>query len=241
MINNSKLKLKLFISIIVLVLSIVSTPVFADSNRDNLRKELEKQEEILEEEMKPINPIDENVTKSLYEKAIQGLEEASKNSTGELNIKGKTDFFQRLTFKIVIGSRTISIYAYIALCVLSVLYAATFGSRDVNKRRKAYLLIKNSTILFLIYINIPLFIIWLNVDKSQLTSLTAFNIVYDFLEFLQRNSLIISSLMFYAGITRIIISRNDLPIRKQGIYLIKFSVAVLLLLNIAPMAMYFLV
>lgn len=141
----------------------------------------------------------------------------------------------------VINSRTISIYAYISVWVIGILYASTFGSRDVNKRRKTYLIIRNSTILFLTYINIPLFIIWLNADKSSISTLTLFDIVYDCLEFLQRNSLIISSLMAYAGLSRVIISRNDLPLRKQGRYLIKFSIITLILLNIAPMAMYFLI
>lgn len=235
------MKLQLFISTIVLCFSLVATPVFAESNRDNLRQELEKQEQILEEEMKPINPLDEDITKSLYEKALNDLEETAKNSTGELDIKSKSDAFQRLIFRLVINSRTIAIYAYIAIWVAGILYAATFGSRDVNKRRKVYLIIRNSTVLFLTYINIPLFIIWLNADKSQLSSVTAFNVVYDILEFLQSNSLVISSLMAYAGVTRIIISKNDLPMRRQGIYLTKFSVVVLLLLNIAPMAMYFLI
>lgn len=241
MIKSKKTKLLLFMSTIVLFLSFTITPVFAESNRDNLRKELEKQEQVLEEELEPINPIDDDVTKSMFEKAIKSLEESNLNATGKVDIQSKTDSLQSLLFKIIIKTRTLAIYAYIGIWVVGILYAATFGSRDVNKRRMVYLIIRNSTVLFLTYINIPLIIIWINAYKSQISDLTVFNAIFDVLEFLQRNSLIISSLMAYAGITRLIISRNDLPMRRQGIYLTKFSVIVFLLLNIAPMAMYFLI
>lgn len=241
MIKSKKTKLLLFMSTIVLFLSFTITPVFAESNRDNLRKELEKQEQVLEEELEPINPIDDDVTKSMFEKAIKSLEESNRNATGKVDIQSKTDSLQSLLFKIIIKTRTLAIYAYIGIWVVGILYAATFGSRDVNKRRMVYLIIRNITVLFLTYINIPLIIIWINAYKSQISDLTVFNAIFDVLEFLQRNSLIISSLMAYAGITRLIISRNDLPMRRQGIYLTKFSVIVFLLLNIAPMAMYFLI
>lgn len=218
-----------------------STIVYAESNRDNLRQELEKQEQILEEELKPINPLDEDITQSLYQKALDDLETNAKNSTGEVDIKGKTDQIQRFFFKLIINSRTIAIYTYIGIWVLGILYAATFGSRDVNKRRKVYLYIRNSTVLFLTYINIPLLIIWLNAYNKELFDITAFDLTYDILLFLQRNALIISALMYYAGKTRVIISKNDLPMRRQGNYLVKFSVIVLILLNVAPIAMYFLI
>lgn len=226
---------------IAIVVTIPNKITVAESNRENLKEELNKQEQILEEELKPINPIDENIVESLHDKAIEDLKESYQNSSGVPDFKSKSAVLQKFIFKIIINSRTIAIYSYIGIWVIGILYAATFGSRDVNKRRKVYLIIRNSTLIFLVYINIPLFIIWLNADKSNLTSITAFNLVYDFLEFLQRNSLIIASLMAYAGITRVIISRNDLPLRRQGKYLIKFSIVSLILLNVAPIAMYFLI
>lgn len=229
------------VAITILIFTLQGYNTNALSNRDNLKEELNKQEETLEEEMKPIDPLEGDKVQSLYEKALDDLQDNIKNTTGVPDFKSKSAALQRLVFKLVINSRTIAIYSYIGVWVIGILYASTFGSRDVNKRRKTYLIIRNVTVLFLVYINIPLFIIWLNADKSNISSMSAFNVVYDCLEFLQKNSLIIAALMLYAGLSRVIISRNDLPLRKQGKYLIKFSGITLILLNIAPVAMYFLV
>lgn len=240
--KNFKLqRLYIFIAAIVISFSFMIKPSYAVSNRDNLRNELNNQEKILEEEMNPLDPLKSDVTKSIYEKAINDIVEANKTTTGELDIKSKSDMLQRFVFKLIVNTRTISIYAYVGIWVLGILYASTFGSRDVNKRRKVYLILRNSTVLFLIYINIPLVIIWLNSDKTKLSDISIINSIYAGLEFLQRNSLVISGLMAYAGVSRLIISRNDLPVRKQGKYLTKFSVIMFICLNVAPIAMYFLI
>lgn len=231
----------IFTAAIILSLGFMSKNTYAVSNRDNLRNELEEQEKVLEEEMSPLDLLNSDVTQTLYEKAINDLSELPKSTAGELDLKSKSDMLQNFIFKLIINTRTISIYAYVGIWVVGILYGATFGSRDVNKRRKAYLVIRNSTVLFLIYINIPLFIIWLNSDKTKLSDISAINGIYTALEFLQRNSIVITGLMAYAGVSRLIISRNDLPIRRQGSYLIKFSAITLLLLNVAPVAMYFLI
>ena len=226
---------------ILISLSLFKTDVFAN-NRDNLREKLNKQEEILEEEMSETElNADEGFIEGLYEESLDELKETIKNSTGTPNFKGKAKELQNGVFNLVINTRTYSIYAYIIIWVVGILYAATLGSRDVNKRRKVYLLIRNSTVIFLTYVNIPLFLIWASSREKKWYDIDALNVLYALLEFLQRNSLVIACLLAFAGITRLIISRNDLPVRRQGIYLIKFSVYLLILLNIAPVAMYFLI
>lgn len=231
------------ISIIILCLSILSLfsiKVYA-TDREHLRDTLDKQEEELSDSMKTLNPIESDTTKDVYKKTVNSIEEEIKNSKGEVDIQSKTDRIQKLIFTGLIKSRTITIITYTATWVIGVLYAATMGSRDVNKRRKAFLVIRNSTVLFLIYVNIPLFIIWLNSSKSNTSNVTLFNVVYEGLLFFQRNSIIITSLMAFSGVSRLIISKNDLPMRKQAIYLIKFSIILLVFFNLAPVAMYFLI
>ena len=240
--KKSFIKKLICFTIILLSLTSFTNNVYAEERtRDNLREAIEEQEKELEEEMKPVNPLDSDFTEGIYNDALDRAKENIQNSNGEINFKDKIDNIQRAIFKIIINSRTMAIYGYIGIWVLGILYAATFGSRDVNKRRKVYLVIRNSTILFLTYINIPLIVIWFNTDKSQLSNVTIFNFIYDVLEFLQRNSLIIASLLAYSGMSRLIISKNDLPMRRQGRYLIKFSIISLILLNIAPVAMFFLI
>lgn len=239
--KKKNIKRFIFFSVVLVALSFSNNVYAEENNRDSLREAIEEQEKELEEEMKPINPLDSDFTEGIYKNAVEKAKENLQNSTGEPDFKGKIDNIQKSIFKVIINSRTMAIYGYVGIWVFGILYAATFGSRDVNKRRKVYLVIRNSTVLFLTYINIPLLIIWFNTDKSQLSNVTVFNFIYDVLEFLQHNSLIIASLLAYSGISRLIISKNDLPMRRQGRYLIKFSIISLILLNIAPIAMFFLI
>ena len=241
-VNKTQVRIivKILFLIMLILLAFTTTYARADSDRDALREKLEEQEESLKDEMQPINPLEdtdkiENYMDDITDSVkLEGL-------TGEFNVQDKINGIQKSLFLIIIKTRTVAIILYSAIWVIGIIYSATMGSRDVNKRRKVFLIIRNSTVLFFIYINIPLFIIWFNTDKSILTQLKLFDVVYDILEFLQRNSVIISSLLLFSGISRLIISKNDLPVRKQGIYLIKFSVILLFVLNIAPVAMNFLI
>ena len=53
-------------------------------------------------------------------------------------------------------------------------------------------------------------------------------------KFLQSNSFIIAAIFAYVGITKLIVSKNDLEFKLQGRYLVKFSFILLILLNIVP-------
>lgn len=234
-------KILVFLFAFMLSINVLIKNAEAESNRENLKKRLEEQEEILENEMKPIDPLESEGIQDFIQKSLDKAEENMKNSTGTPDFMEKSKSLQKFVFKLIINTRTIAIYTYIGVWVIGLLYAATYGSRDVNKRRKVYLWIRNSTILFFVYINIPLFIIWLSSDKSKLTKIVLFNSVYSLLEFLRSNSLIISSLMSYDGLSKKIIGKNDLPMQRQGRYLLKFAVIVFIFLNIAPFIMSFLV
>lgn len=214
---------------------------FATDDREHIREKLNEQESELTDEMKPINPFDSEVTDNLYKNAVDSAKEQVQNSTGELNIKGKADAIQKAIFQVIIKSRTAAIISYVGVWIVGLLYAGVMGSRDVNKKRKVYLWIRNSTVLFFTYINIPLLIIWLNADKSNALQITLFNVLYNSMLVLRSNSLVIWALLVYAGGSRKIISKNDLPMRMQSKHLIKWAFILLVFLNIAPIAMYFII
>lgn len=222
-------------------ISFLPNTVYAKSDREALKDELEQQEDDLQDELKPYNPLDDKVTNKVFKNSVNNVVKNSKNTKGEFSTKNITNMIQKGLFTIVIKTRTFAIIAYALIWVIGILYAVVMGSRDVNKRRKAFLVIRNTTILFFTYINIPIFIIWLNTDKTKLTQVTFFNIAYSILHFLQNNALIIAVLLVFAGISRLIISKNNLPERKQGIFLIKSAVISFLFLSIAPIAMRFLI
>lgn len=238
---------------IIFLFNIVYTPITVyaettegnsdttESDRDALRNKLENQEDTLRNEMEPINPFDSETTKDVYNNAVDAIENQEVSDNPTLNVADKARTIQKGIFELVIKTRTGAIITYALTWILGIIYVAVMGSRDVNKRRKVFLLIRNSTVIFFVYINIPLFIIWLNTDKSQLTQVTTFNLLYDLIDFLKRYSIIISCLLAYAGATRLIISKKNLPVRKQGQYLIKFAIIALIFLNLVPVAIYFII
>lgn len=214
--------------------------VWAD-DREQLREELEKQEDDLKNEIKTTNPINEENGKAFLDQAINTVNENATESKGEFIGTGWIVNIEESIYDVAVKTRTLAFILYGIIWAGGIFYVATFGSKDVNGRRKVYLLIRNSTVLFFIYINLPLALLWLGADKSNITSLTAFNVLYTVLEFFQEHSLIITSLLAYSGITRLIISKNNLPLKKQGIHLIKYSFVSLIFFNVIPIALYFLV
>ncbi|MBS5926216.1 MAG: hypothetical protein ACLS2V_12985 [Clostridium paraputrificum] len=231
---NKKNFYLVLVFLILFSISFKSNTYAAD--REHLKETLEQQEQQLGEEMKPLAP--EKLDRSFFESLSDQILE--REYTGEFNASKLVIALQTFVYTIFIKLRTYTILLYSVGLVICLFYMAVMGSRDANKRRKSYLFIRNTSVLFFIYINVPLFIIWLGTDKSKLLNLSIFNIVLDIIEFMQSNSVVISSLLLYAGVTRLIISRNDLPVRMQGRYLIKFAFILLVFLNLAPIAIEFL-
>lgn len=240
--------MKIFIKycIILLISILFSLQFFVNdvlaNDREHLRETLEQQENDLSNEMNEIEPLE-----SLSEDVLNSALETANNNIKDTN--GKIEFsprkllkkFQKGIFTIAIKTRTAAILIYSLFLVAIVLYISLWGSRYIEKRSKAILMLKNISLLFFIYINLPLIIIWLNTDKSYLKDITLFDVVYNIMEFFKSNSIVIGLLMIYAGVTRIIISKNNLPVRKQGDFLVKVGVLSFIFLNIAPLLISFLI
>lgn len=231
---------------IILLLTIFSlqllvNDVFAQ-DREYLRETLEKQENDLSNEMDEIDPV-ESLSEDVLNSAVETANDNAKDVSGKVEFSPKKLLknLQKGLFTLVIKTRTAAILIYVLFLVGVVLYIAVWGSRYIEKRSKAILMIRNVSLLFFVYINIPLVIIWLNTDKSYLKDITLFDTVYNIMEFFKNNSIVISLLMIYAGVTRIIISKNNLPIRTQGNFLIKVGVFSFVFLNVAPLLISFLI
>lgn len=222
-----------------LALALVSTLNMSNSfivtnadDRDNIKNKIEEQEDIIGEELNEFQ-IEDLFNESNYYDELQKLQDENvDNSTGEFSTKKIINNLREMFYKFLINTRTYSIIGFIILCVLAAIYAATFGSRDVSKRRKAYLLVRNFFVLFMIYINTPLFILWIKSDKTALLNIDFINVFVTFIEFLQSNSIIICILIAYSGFHKYIISKNNLPLYKTGIYQMKFSLWLFIILNI---------
>lgn len=208
--------------------------VYAES-KSNLELKLEEQEEDLKENIGDIVPDAGNTIESSTDMIL------NQTVTGESNIKNIVEKGKELLSNLLIKTRTLAIIAYGIFVVVTLIYMATVGSRSLNKRRSSLLSLIGFTVLFVVYINLPLLVLYIQADKSALPNITIYQRAAGILDFFKSNSLIISLLLIFLGLSKIIISKNDLPSRNQGKYLLKFSVINFIVLNTIAMAINFIV
>ena len=135
---------------------------------------------------------------------------------------------------ITIDGRNVVISLYGLYILVMLIYLGIFGSRDLAKRKRAIVSLIGISLVFLLYINIPLIMIYIQGDKSVILRVSFTDRINSIVRFLQSNSFIIAAILAYVGITKLIVSKNDLGFKLQGRYLVKFSFILLILLNIVP-------
>lgn len=241
MVNEKNSKYIIILLIAVLLVGFNSTLyAFADNKKNDnnektrLEQHLQEQEKDIQKDMGNIVPEDETLITDTADQIMYA-------EYGDFNIKEKIDSFTNFVNNIIVKSRTLIIIAYALIVSCLCIYIATIGSRNVNKRRHGYYLLIGNTVLFLVFINIPLIIIYFSAVQQNYSSISITGIILSVTKFLRNNSLIICALMAYLGISKYIVSKDDLPVRKQSVYLLKASVIVLIVLNIVPFAINFII
>lgn len=241
MVNEKNSKYIIILLISLILVGFHSTMfAFADNGKSDkndktkLEQHLQEQEQDIKKDMGNIVPEDNTIITD----NADGIMNAD---YGDFNIHEKIESITNLVNNIVIKSRSIIIITYALIVSCLCIYIATLGSRNVNKRRHGYYLLIGNTGLFLAFINIPLIIIYFSVVKQNYASISITELILSITKFFRGNSLIICSLMAYLGISKYIVSKDDLPVRKQAIYLLKASVIVLIILNTVPFAINFII
>ena len=205
-----------------------------NKEKTKLEQQLEEQEDKLDDDIGDFVTNDDEI--------IMDTVESIKNSEyNGFNVENKINSMTNFLKNIVIKSRSTVIILYGLFVILISIYIATIGSRSINKRRHGILLLIGNTLLFLFFINIPLIIIYFSVMKEYTSGISFYSRIIGFTNFLRSNSLIISALLGYLGISKLIVSKNDLPNRQQGQYLFKAAIVILIVLNIVPYAITFII
>lgn len=230
----------IIILFVILLLFNIPSSVFATPNNNSeddktrLEQHLSEQEEHIKGDMGNIVPRDDKIIEDTAD-TIRNAEYNGFDLSKKIN--NMTEFVNNL----VVESRTLIIVVYGLIVSCLCIYIATLGSRNVNKRRNGYFLLLGNTGLFLVFINIPLIIIYCSVAQQHYHSISIIKGILSITKYLRQNSLIICAIMAYLGISKYIVSKDDLPVRKQAIYLLKSSVVVLIILNVIPFAISFIV
>lgn len=145
-----------------------------------------------------------------------------------------SNVIMNLVKTVTVDGRSLVISVYALYILVMLIYLGVFGSRDLAKRKRGIISLIGISLVFLLYINIPLIMMYIQGDKSLIFQVSFTDRINSIVLFLQRNSFIIAAILAYVGVTKLIVSKNDLGFKLQGRYLVKFSFILLILLNIVP-------
>lgn len=218
--------LKIFLLTITIVLS--SSLIV---NATTLEDKLNEQKQQLNSSIEAKELLPDVYTKSYDE--VFPTSNASANDVATM--------LMNLIKKFSIDGRDIVISAYALYVLIALIWLGVFGSRDLSKRKTGIIALIGVSLMFLFYINLPLIMLYIQGDKSLTMQMGVSERINSIVSFLQNNSFIIAALVYYVGITKLIVSKNDLTFMMQGRYLVKFSVILLVLLNTVPVIIKFLI
>ncbi|MGL5353059.1 MAG: hypothetical protein ACRDA5_07020 [Clostridium sp.] len=200
-------------------------------NATPLEERLNEQNEQLNSSIDSKELLPDVYTKS-YEEVFQ---------TSNASATDVATMLMNIVKKFAIDGRDIVISAYALYILIALIWLGIFGSRDLAKRKVGIFTLIGVSLMFLFYINLPLILLYIQGDKSLAMQTSLSERINSVVSFLQNNSFIIAALVGYVGITKLIVSKNDLTFMLQGRYLVKFSVILLVLLNTVPVIIKFLI
>jgi len=206
------------IPITLLLLLLLTSVTFAEDADDRIKGQNERIEQIFQETYKAPDHDGTHFT---------DIGTGEKTKLTQENVFA---FFIRLS----LNTRRFSIIIFALLMIFYATMLSTVGARSVKKRRKYTFLTVNMTMLFLLLINLPIIILTYNATKESITVDTVINSLYGFLGILQSNSFVIAAVMFITAIDKKVLNVSDIPDRAQGNFLMVGSVAMVLILNLLP-------
>lgn len=212
------------IPFIVMILLFASTFSFADNiDKENLKDKADKKSESILEIIKRKGIHTKNVD---YKETLE-IFSVNRRINDSANISNLKDIKQRLKetiFTLAITSRKYTIPLYMLVISITIGLISGLGVKSLKKRKAWIVFAMIISVLFLIFINIPLFILY-SISKSGQTLKIDYyyNIMYDIVFFLKQNSFTISIILAAYGIINKLLGKNDTPRNAVGDYLLRAS------------------
>jgi hypothetical protein len=241
--NNKRVLLSVAI-IIVLIFSfaIKSLPIYAD---DGSEKSVNGIDSKLEEQNKDIlNAIKDKGFPDNEEKINQVLElmDKSKSHTGKASsLKEVKTKIVKGFFNLALTLRKYVVPFYMFILVSNILLLSVFGAKSLQKRRAYIVGSAILTFVFVILMNIPIFIIYFqsNPFSEVVTIDSTDNGAYNLVYFLRNNSIALCAILFIYGVINTQLGKNDIPRKITGSYFKKTACWIFVILQILPFAINF--
>jgi len=232
---NKKLKQVILILIIILIF----TGCSKEKTVEDIDSKLDEQNETIVDAVKEVGvpSNDEN-----FDEALNSMRNSTKQR-GDADIDSiKVKIVDGL-FTVAITLRKYTVPFYMFILISNILMVATLGSKSLSKR-KAYIVGSVIlTIMFVILMNVPIFIIYFqNNSFSEVVTIdTVYKSLYRLVFFLRQHSLTLCLILFTYGLINTQLGKNDIPKKIAGGYFKKIALWSFLILQILPFAISFII
>jgi hypothetical protein len=235
-------KLFLIIISLILVFNIVFLPrqVYANEVKSGIDKKVNEQSKDIQEKLKDSKlPSSGEKLDGLF----QQYETNKDTSTGNFDSEGLKNKIHGGLIQLTIRLRKYAIPIYILLEIILVILISTIGAKNLQKRKTYIVMAISFSLLFVFLLNIPILAIYFQnrALEEVLGGGGIYTAIYGLIRFLQINSPVISILFVIYGVMNIILSKNDLPRRLVGKYMIRFAIVSLVVLQVLPLIIKFIV
>lgn len=241
----SNKKRKLMLCVLIILVSMLSTvisrlPTYAEkiNTADSIDNKIEKQNEDI------LDAVKDAGLKSSGEQLdnlIDVFEKSTQTEKKEISINNIKSNLQKTFFSIALSLRKYAVPFYMFILVSNVLLLSVIGSKSLQKR-KAYIVGSILlTVVFIIMMNIPIFIIYFQSNPfSEVVTLdNTYNGAYRLVYFLRDNSLALCLILYVYGLINKQLGKNDLAKNITSKYFIKTACWVFVVLQILPYAINF--
>lgn len=214
----------IFTILVVIFILSITTLSFADDTKE-LKEKADKQTESI---FNIIKDKELNTSEKDYSGTLDAFNNIRKNSSdGFTSFKDIKVTIKDKIFLLCITSRKFAIALYMVTLMFSIFMASGLGAKNLKKRKSWIIFCFSISFIFLVFINIPLFIIYSESSAGENFNMNSiYNSLYDIIFFFRENSFTISATLAIYGILNLLLGKNDIPRRTVGKYLIKASMAV---------------
>ncbi len=222
------------ILLVIFLVILNCTLVFADDGNgydEKIDDKLEQQHEDLKDSMGEFGDYSDG-----FDSMVDKLRT---NRNKDYDSFSMDDFKKRSSnflFTTSLESRRLSVPIYVITIILNIILMSIFGGKNLKKRKYYIIGCIVYTVLFLLFLNIPLIIIYFQQTPigEILNKDTVSKNLYMFIEFMRANCVFYGLLLISYGIVNKILGRNDVARGTNGGYVIKVAIITVLVLLILP-------
>lgn len=230
----------IFIFILFFTIGFMNRQVYANQVQNGIDIKVDEQSKDIEDNLKESKlPSSGDKLEGLFQEYGTNRD----NSTGNFDSDDIKNRIKGGLVKLTIKLRKYAIAIYILIEIVLVILISTMGAKSLQKRKVYMVMAISFTILFIFLLNIPILAIYFQnrALDEVLGGGGIYSAIYGLINFLHTNSPVISMLFVIYGITNIILSKNDLPRKLAGAYLVKFAIISLVVLQVLPLIIKFVV